>query len=499
MFEILNLEKKIIKLFVILFEFSQIFNKEQQMELSELIKLAEKDPETACSSFSEKFDIDHVTYFDQFYNTDPNLGYKLNNQHLCIEHFELMQNFVRYFGQYIRELRVICAHHVSFEWTELANLICTHCTTLKILNLFNCIESEDPLENVVRKAKRMRNISRNPLRISKAIATLESLKIENIFIDSSINLSDFFPNLRTLDLIIVGVSDPSFIEQNLSKLEHLGITLVNEKSFLLSSDNEDTDSDYSEKSTLETIDEESNTDDKKDSEKSVAKLNKVQFDASADKASEIANQFNHTNIKNAIALNPQLQSLHLGMKMDIEFINFINETLSNLQKIKFLFGQDDFMDHSLKDDIIFKCVTSASLGVLGIISPPITFQQLEKLDFVTDAPQSIIYYIKRHSQLKNLHLICQYSDDQAYKIVKCLANLKDLYLIIENNIEWTARGLIRFLAECERLQTVMLMVRVNASDQQNWRALVEQNNMWEIDVGYEKNVFTIEKIEIDEP
>lgn len=455
------------------------------MELNELIKLAEKDSDAACKTFTEKLDIDHITYFDQFHNTDPSLGYKLNsnNQHLCIENFEMMQNFLRYFGRFIRELRVICAHDVSFEWTEMANLISTHCTTLKILNLFNCIDCDDPLEIVERRAKRMKNISRNPLSIGKAMPTLESLKIENIFIDSTISLSEFFPNLRSLDLIIVGLSDTSVIERNFPNLEHFGIALATKES---SSASDDEDADCSKKLSLATIDEESSTG---------AKSNKVKFDTNADKVNEIVNQLDFENIKTALALNPQLQSLLLEMKMDVQLIDFINETLPNLQKIKFSFGQNDFVDHCVKDDIIFTGVTNASLGTLGIIAPPITFQQLQKLDFATDASQSIIYYIKRHTELTSLHLTCQYSDDQARKIVKCLANLKDLYLIIESKIEWTARGLIRFLAECERLETVMLMIRVNSSDQPNWRALIEQNDMWEIDCGYERDVFTIEKIE----
>lgn len=469
------------------------------MELNDLIKLAEKDPEAACKTFTEKFNTDHVTYFDQFHNTDPKLGYKLNpnSQHLNIEDFELMQNFLRSFGHLMRELRVVCAHNVSFKWIEMADIICTHCTALKILNLFNCIECEDPIENVMRKAVRMKNISRNPLRFCKAIPTLGNLKIENIFIDSSINLSEFFPNLRSLDLVTIGLSDPSIIERNIPKLEHFGITLAKEY-VLSSSDNEEDEWDFSKKSSLATIDEESSMTDKNDSKETNKNADKIKLTTNADKVTDIDNQFNCTNIRNALVLNPQLQSLHLEMKMDIQFIDFINKTLPNLQRIKFSFGQDDFMDHCLNDDIIFKCVTCASLGILGIISPPITFQQLKELDFATDAPQSIIYYIKRHNQLTCLHLICQYSDEQAFKIVNTLANLKDLYLIIENNIEWTARGLIRFLAECERLQTVMLLVRVDSSDQRNWRTLIAQNNMWEIGFGYEKDVFTIEKLESDD-
>lgn len=456
------------------------------MELNDLIKLAEKDPEVACNTFNEKFNSDQVTYFDQFHNTDPNLGYSLNpnSQHLNIEDFELMQNFLRSFGHLMRELQVVCAHNVSFKWIKMADLICTHCSTLKILNLLNCIECEDPIENVMRKAVRMKNIARNPLRICKAIPTLECLKIENIFIDSSINLSEFFPNLRSLDLITVGLSDPFIIEWNIPKMEHFGITLAKEYAFL-SSDDEDNDLDFSKKSSLETITEELSTIDKEDSK-------------GADKKPDVDNQFDCINVKNALALNPQLQSLHLEMKMDIQFIDFINKTLPNLQRVKFSFGQDDFMDHCLIDDIVFKCVTSASLGILGIIPPPITFQQLKELDFATDAPQSIIYYIKRHKQLTSLHLICQYSDEQAFKIVKILGNLNDLYMIIEDNVEWTARGLIRFLAECERFQTVMLMVRVDSEDQRNWRTLIAQNNMWEINFGYDKDVFTIEKIESDD-
>lgn len=462
------------------------------MELIELIQLAQTDSEVACKAFTETFNTDHVTYFDQYFNSDPKLGYKINpnNQHLNIENFELMQNFLRSFGHLMKELRVICAHNISFKWIEMANLICTYCTTLKNLYLFNCIECEDPIENVLRKAVRMQNISRNPLRICKAIPTLESLKIENIFIESSINLSEFFPNLLSLDLIIVGVSDPSIIERNIPKLEHIGITLAKEYAFL-SSDNEDDDLKSFNELALATIDEESSTNDQKDKNETNKGTDKIKEKEKI--SGKVCDQFDGTNIKNALAKNPQLQSLHLEMEMDIQFVDFINETLPNLQRIKFSFGQNDFLDHCLKTDIVFKCVTSASLGILGIISPPITFQQLKELDFATDAPQSIIYYIKQHNQLTNLHLICQYTDTQAFKIIKGLADLEHLYLIIENDVTWTARGLMRFLAECERLKTVMLLVRVDSSDQRNWRTLIAQNNVWEIGFAYEGDVFTIEK------
>lgn len=454
--------------------------------MKELIKLAENDPDAARKVFVEKFAIDQVSFFDQYHNTDPNLGYAINpiNQHLSIENFELMQNFLRTFGQFMSEVRVACAQKVSFKWMDMANLICTHCSGLKKLYLFNCIDCEDPLENLLRKAVRMENISRNPLRVCKAMPTLETLKIENIFLEStSMNLAELFPNLQTLDLITVGLTDPTIIERTMPKLEHLGIVLAKDYVFS-SSDDEESESNHLKK--LDTIAEE------------VPSATEETNNQGANKSAEPDNQFDCSNIVNALLLNPQLLSLELDMEMDIQFVDFINTTLPNLQKIKFSFGQDDFMDHGLSDDVVFKCVTDASLGILGIVSPPITFQQLKELYFATAAPQSIIYYIKRHKQLTSLHLVCEYSDEQAFTIVKALPDLEHLYLIIENHIAWTARGLMRLLAECERLNTVMLMVRVDSSDQRNWRTLIDQTHMWDIDSGYDKDIFTIVKIESDD-
>lgn len=455
------------------------------MDLKDLIQLAETDSDKARKIFTEKFDINRVTYFEQFHLTDPALGYTINpyNQHLSIENFELFESFLRKFGHFLSDLRVICADKISFKWIEMAELICTHCQELNVLNLLNSIECEDPIENVLRKAVRMQRIARNPLQIAQAIPKLETLLIENIFIDSSsMNLTELFPNLLSLDLITVGITDPSIIERYIPKLEHFGIVLAKEYAISLSDDDDDEETGLKQfrKLKLETIDEEVPP-----SGESVKKKDNEPAD----------NQFNFTNISNALALNPQLISLHLDMDMDIQFIDFINTKLPNLQKIKFSFGSDDFTDHDMKEDVVFKCVTNASLGILGIVSPPITFQELKELYFATEASQSIIYYIKRHKQLTSLHLICAYSDDQAFTIVRALDALKDLYLIIENNVTWKARGLIQFLAECERLQTVMLMVRVDSSDQQNWRSLIAQNNIWDINLGYDIDVVTIEKIE----
>lgn len=396
----------------------------------------------------------------------------------------MMENFLRNFGHLMKELRVVCENISSFSWVEMASLIGSTCTTLKQLHLFNNIACDDPIEFLIRKVKRKKNILRNPLVFANRCSTLERLTVDNIYIDSKFfKVNAFFPNLRSLDLLLIGASDPTFIEVTIPNLEHLGITMADDYDLPSPPSSSAASDDYDFDETKE-FEHEEDAEDKGNDESEGAKCKE---NLAATKA-----QFSVDNVKNALALNPQLKSIDLKMNVGIPIIEFINEKLPELKKIDLTLQENDFNEHNLKNDIVFKNVKTANLGVLGKATPPILFEQLEEIEFTTAAHESTMDFIKKHeSHLKCLHLNCQYSDHQAFKTVKSLESLSDLYMIIENDVKWTARGLIRFLAECERLQTLMLMVAVNATDQKNWRSLVAR--IWEIDEAYNQETFTILK------
>lgn len=438
-------------------------------DLKDLLKLAEKNIEEACKKFSEIYGADQVSYFANFHYSDQKLGYKINpnRKHITIENIDLMKKFLRHFGHLMsKEVKVVSDDDPSFKWDDMIKLIYSHCNAVKKLHLFNDISTDDPVELVMRKITRVKEMSRNPLRLTEPFASIECLKIENIYLDTQLKIDGLCPKIRSLDLLGVVASDPSLIEVSIPRMEHFGIAI--EKEYEVSSD---------EDGGLDVINED---DENETAEKS---------DGNDDKR-----QFNWTNIKSVLVLNPQLQSVYLDMEINISMVEFINETLPNLQKIQISFSENDFDDHNLNNDIVFKNITSASLGHLGRIMPPLTFEKLENLDFITSAYQSTIDFIKKHQHLKSLDLNCEYSDIQGLRIIKSLPDLKDLYMIIENQVKWSARGLIRFLAECERLETLMLMLEVDSEDQRNWRSLVA--NVWQIEEGYNKDLYTIEKTEV---
>lgn len=436
------------------------------MDLSDLFSLFEKNKEAACSLFIEKCSTKSTTDSDDYGHLDKQFGGRMDRscQHSIIENFESLKKFLTYFGHLMEEFKIGCNENLVFKWNNVINLIHTHCTSIQTLNLFNNIDETDPLGLLPKTTMQSHEISFNPLKLTTTIfPQIHTLKIENIFFEPPAHLDACFPNLRSLELITVTASDPTFIEVHFPKLEHLGITLVEENYDYVSSDEEDNEHDDG---------------------------NEEKPDDVADD-DENRNQISQINIRNVLSLNPQLQSVRLEMEIDTSFMEFIKQTLPSLQTIDLSFGEYDFNNHHLKNDIVFETITSASLGCLGEKTPPILFKQLQELEFSTNAHKSTIEYIKRHGHLLSLHLACEYSDGEAWQMVKSLAKLKFLYIIIENNKMWSARGLIQFLAECERLDTLMLMVGIDETSQHNWRSLIA--DVWKIENGFEHG-FVIEKI-----
>lgn len=443
----------------------------QNSELKDLLTLAETDKEAACEQFIEKYGINRISYFDHFHYCDKKLGYKINPNinHIDIENFDVLKRFLLYFGRLINEIKIVCDVDSSFKWNDMIKMIQSNCPAVKNLHFFSDISADDPMEVFMKKIARAKNISHNPLCLTESFPLIENLKIENIHLDPSIKIDELFPNLRTLDLFGIVTSDPSFIEVHMPNMEHMGITLETVHEFSL--DEEDLEFDERDEIAEENCNECSGED---ENHKKARK-----------------GQFNWVNIQRSFSLNPQLQSVFMDMIIYKPMVEFVTETLPNLQKIQISFAQNDFDAHNRKEKILFKNVISASLGHLGINLPPLTFEKLEHLDFTTNAHQSAIDFVSKQQNLKCLDLSCEYTELQAFRMVKALPNLKHLYMIIGNQIKWSARGLMRFLTELERLDTLMLMLAVDSNDQSNWQSLL--STVWFIQESYNQDNYTIEK------
>lgn len=419
-------------------------------ELKDLLTLAETDKEAACEQFIEKYGINKISYFDHFHYCDKKLGYKINpniNQ-IDIENFDVLKRFLLYFGRLINEIKIVCDVDSSFKWNDLIKMIHSNCPVVKNLHFFSDISTEDPMEVFMKKIARAKNISHNPLCLTESFPLIENLKIENIHLDSTMKIDELFPNLRKLDLFGIVTSDPSFIEVHIPNMEHLGITLETVHEFSLDEENLE----FDERDEIA----EENSSECSGEDKNHKKAGK--------------GQFNWVNIKRSFTLNPQLQSVFMDL---------------------IIYKPNDFDAHNQKEKILFKNVISASLGHLGINLPPLTFEKLEHLDFTTNAHQSTVDFVSKQQNLKRLDLSCEYTELQAFHMVKALPNLKDLHMIIGNQIKWSARGLMHFLTELERLDTLMLMLVVDSNDQSNWRSLL--STVWLVQESYNQDNYTIEK------
>lgn len=406
-----------------------------------MLKLAETNKAAACTAFVASYGTCPITYNDNFYYAKNNDGFRFNphNKNLDIENLPIWKTFLSVFGHLLKEIRVQLDERSTVSWTELVNLIFTHCTALQKLHLYNCSE-DDEIELMFRGSSRAQELSRNPLRVTKACPTLESLDAENIYFKAPLNLTELFPNLRSLDLLSIVASDPTFIETNMPRLEHLGFTLY--------SDNPD--------------------------------------------SHVIGSHLEVKNIKNAFIYNPQLQSIQLEMSdIDMALVEFINTTLPNLKKIDFTLFEDAAKNQTSANGIVFKNVTSASLGRLGGSKPPIILKQLKDLSFNTVAYKATVDFISKHRQLTSLTMTCQYTDEHALEVVKALPNLQELNMIIENHEKWSAAGLVRFLAICERLDKLMIMIEVDSKDHKNWRSYV--SDTWKIENDITPDFYVIEK------
>lgn len=410
------------------------------MELSILMKIAESNKEAAWSSYNKKFGSTPVKFDDGYARTKVGYRFNPNSKTICIENYEYLTKFLGNFGHLVIEFTIERNERSTFKWTDVFNLVASRCTALKKLHLNNNIE-DDSIELMLRSSSRVQEMSRHVLKISMVLPSLEKLDVGKVYFEPGMKLDVCFPNLSSLDLLTISASETSMFEVHFPKLEHFGITMTGEEE-------NDEDDDYD-------------------------------------------CQLNRINIENIMVLNPQLKSIWLEMEMDVSLFDFINKTLPNLQKVDLPIWPDAF-DGYHGDNVVFKNVTKASLGRLGERRTPLIFEKLKDLIASPNANQFTIDFIKQHRLLTSLNLICDYNDEQMIELVAALPNLTELYLIVEKT-KWSVNGMIRFLADYERLKNVQIMVNIDSSKERNW--VSKTASSWTIKNEYTDDFYVIEKSE----
>lgn len=410
------------------------------------MNLAETNKEAACLAYTEKYGSTPCSFSDRFYHNKKEAGYifNKNNQTIAIESSDFLSKFLSNFGHLVEEFRLDLDQKSSkFGWTNAFELIATFCSSIKILHLTNNFDG-DFIDFAVQSTTRVKEMARNPLRLNMACPTLQELQAENVYFEPNLQLNVCFPNLRSLNLLAIAASDPSFIEVNLPKLEHMGVTSSDEDEYgeCLSDDDEGDNDDAS-------------------------------------------YRLDRTNIGNMFKLNPQLKSVYLEIQLDISFVNLINETLVDLQKIDWMLWSDDFEKYR-GADIVFKNVTLACFDRIDLNErpPPIAFTSLKSLNASIEngASTAFIDYIKKNQSLKSLNLSCEYNEEQVTQLIQALPDLQDLNLTVSKKM-WSANGMIRFLTECEKLTDVLIMCNVDSSKQKSWRSSVA--GCWKISNDYD--------------
>lgn len=525
-----------------------------------------------------------ITYHEKSYekNRKNNDDYTFNssNANLEIKNFQTLNTYLRFYGNMCKEIRIRCDKNSTFDWTEMINLIFTHCVSLQRLHLHNYID-DDMTSLIQKKNSRVQAISRNPLRLETMCTTLEHFDAENIYFETLYNLTSLLPNLRSLDLYSIAASDPSFIEVTIPHLKHLGIVLCDEQNFENIDDEIDVNTysqpldDYSSETGNSGINfSQMGTDLQQPQQmcqtnyqnayfgyvplrlcpfpfayfggifsshyigpplfyqqpvqqvqyKNMNSMLNVQGSSMknvpcgyGDHISEFEPSHNYhnqecpndriqmagrhldiTNVKRAFIMNPQLQSVSFEspLILDMTFFEFMMEKLPFLEKIDIPLGENFTDKRNQKTDIVFNNIIDASLGRLSEDWLPIQFKCLQILNLETFASRNTIDFIKMHQQLTKLTIICEYNEQNALEVVKALPNLQELAMIIGNVGKWSTAGLVEFLASCEDLHKLTLLIEVDSKHHKSWCTCV--SNIWKISSDFNGDFYVIEKFSDDE-
>lgn len=413
----------------------------ETMELSDLIELAESNKEAACSAFHQMYGPAKISFLERFFFKKDDTGYIIKPNNIIIERHDFLVEFLRTFGHLVKELRISGGEGSSFKWATIYNLICTNCTTIQKLYFYNDIDV-DPVNLADSGTSFVTLAEKNPLRLTAACPTLEMFDVENIYIDVRLKLSAYFPNLRALNLQKIATSNPSFIEVDLPEIEHLGISLADDYY------NDDFDTDH---------------------------------------------QINISNVKSLMALNPQLKSVSLNLKMDYSFVERMNAMLPNLQTLEwFLWFNGAPTGHNV-GNVFFNNVTKAKLENLDRCTPPAIFPKLQELEVDTNSDWHSIKYITLHQSITHLTLDCSYHFNQAYCLIRKLQNLQNLHVTVSRN-KWPAKDMHRFLHVCEQFDEMTLKVGVDENNYNyiNWQLMI--SNIWNVQQQHH-NFFIIQKME----
>lgn len=380
------------------------------------MNLAEVDKEKACLAYSKRFGRETVKFQKQTIELEE--YYVDDNGWICISNGNFFVKFLNNFGHLLAQVRV-CSNRIAPIKQEVFDIVYDRCTTLRELMIAN-VEDETIRRLRGTVASVINKMIGEPFNTTKIWSTVEILVIDKIYFSAKFKFNQSFPNLRNLQVRSIILEDSSIIEVNLPHLEHLGI-------ILLAEDDDDFTVDFNHFF--------------------------ARMEVTPKPREQIEGKLKQVNIKNLIALNPQLKNLRLNMSMDVSFLQFISDNLPNLDSIMLAPLPGDFNRYS-GESISFKTVTEA-IFITDDKLPPVSFDNLKKLKIYANIYSNYIHLIKRNRFLTDLHLDCDDKDIEMLDIIRALPDLQHLNVTIEER-KWSQKGLNNFLLECERLTTLKI-------------------------------------------
>lgn len=202
--------------------------------------------------------------------------------------------------------------------------------------------------------------------------------------------------------------------------------------------------------------------------------------------------------KNFLTLNRQLRHFYMWQAFEPDFLNFLNETLPNLETLTLAYLKANFFDQNVFDVVHFPHLKTVKIVAYNIYRPkhiPFDFDEVEEFVFqhyrIND---EWIDVIAQQNGLKRLTIeMAEVSEKQWIQIADGLINL------MEVNAKWScenSNGLMYLLENCKNLEK-MYLPSVEAWESsiieraigEEWEIVIEYiNNSSKVDVTVARNV-----------
>lgn len=382
--------------------------------------------------------------------------YKQNATH-SIQSVKTLERF----GGLITKLQVTYndKHHRYDK--ELENAIILHCQQslieLELVNAFDHIKT--PFPNV-------KKVCFKSGELNKLISGFDK----------------WFPNANSLDLIelkILKAADKKYIEKTFPALEHLGV--INPRQA-------DEDFDY-----------------KYASSKEIKNLRKI-------------NIFTSVNLYATVRSNPQLKSLALkhtnddrreyyvddsdGIKISPEFLQFLNETLLELEGLSLTITQLNFGDAAEVHFKNLKRLEMAFESSYTLDSFAISSDDLELLSLAGELDEECAKFISLNKNVKKLKMNGLWKKtgiDAVLSLLSTLTKLKEIELPIGSGLT-TAESVIPILTGCKSLTKMVVLKGKSVVDQQSFESLRSafekecSETEWQLKVDEKGAVFEKEEV-----